>query len=92
VKTVTGLAKIIRIFSKNKDKQVAGGRMEEGEMKSGGVVEISRRDSVIGNGKIKELQIQKIKTDIVKEGSEFGMMVESKIELAPGDILHAYNK
>jgi translation initiation factor IF-2 len=89
IKTVTGLVKIIRIFSKNKDKQVAGGRTEEGEIKSGSIVEISRRDSFIGNGKIKELQIQKIKTDVVKEGQEFGMMIESKIELAPGDILKA---
>jgi translation initiation factor IF-2 len=89
LKTVTGLIKILRIFSKNKDKQVAGGRIEEGEIKSGSVMEISRRDFPIGSGKIKELQIQKIKTDIVKEGQEFGMMIESKIELAPGDILRA---
>jgi translation initiation factor IF-2 len=89
LKTVTGSAKIIRIFNKNKDKQVAGGRLEEGEIKSGGIVEIWRRDALIGSGKIKELQIQKIKTDIVKEGQEFGMMIESKIELAPGDILKA---
>ena len=89
VKTVTGLAKILRIFSENKGKQVAGGRLEEGEIKLGSVVEISRRDSLIGTGKVKELQIQKIKTDLVKEGQEFGMMVESKIALAPGDILKA---
>lgn len=89
VKTITGSAKILRIFSKNKDKQVIGGRLEEGEIKSGGIVEISRRDSLIGSGKIKELQIQKIKTDVVKEGEEFGMMIESKIELALGDILKA---
>ncbi|MFH0804060.1 MAG: translation initiation factor IF-2 [Candidatus Zambryskibacteria bacterium] len=89
VKTVTGSARILRVFSKNRDKQVLGGRLEEGEIKSGNIVEILRRDSVIGNGKIKELQIQKIKTDAVKEGQEFGMMIESKIELAPGDILKA---
>ncbi|KKR29887.1 MAG: translation initiation factor IF-2 [Candidatus Zambryskibacteria bacterium RIFCSPLOWO2_01_FULL_39_39] len=89
VKTVTGIVKIIRIFSKNKDKQVLGGRIEEGEIKLGGVVEILRRDSIIGTGKIKELQTQKIKTNIVKEGQEFGMMLESKIELVAGDILKA---
>ena len=86
---MTGIVKIIRIFSKNKDKQVLGGRIEEGEIKLGGVVEILRRDSIIGTGKIKELQTQKIKTNIVKEGQEFGMMLESKIELVAGDILKA---
>jgi translation initiation factor IF-2 len=89
VEKITGSAKIIRTFSKNKDKQVVGGKIEEGEIKSGGIVKIYRRDSFIGNGKIKELQIQKIKTDIAKEGQEFGTMIESKIELASGDILRA---
>lgn len=89
VKTVTGSAKVLRLFSKNKDKQVAGGRVEEGEIKSGSAIEIFRREALIGTGKIKELQIQKIKTDTVKSGDEFGMMLESKIELAQGDILKA---
>jgi translation initiation factor IF-2 len=89
VKTITGSVKVLRIFSKNKDKQVAGGRVDEGEIKIGSVIEISRRDILIGTGKIKELQIQKIKTGVVKADQEFGMMIESKIELVPGDILKA---
>lgn len=89
VKTVTGLIKIIRIFGKNKDKQVVGGRLEEGEIKLGNIVEIERREALVGTGKIKELQVQKIKTPIVKDIGEFGMMIESKIELAPGDTLKA---
>ncbi|MFA6269907.1 MAG: translation initiation factor IF-2 [Candidatus Paceibacterota bacterium] len=89
VKTVTGLVKIIRIFGKNKDKQVIGGKIEDGEIKLGSPVEIIRREALIGTGKIKELQVQKIKTDIVKAGSEFGMMLDSKIEIAPGDMLQA---
>jgi translation initiation factor IF-2 len=89
IETTTGSAKILRTFSINKDKQVIGCKMEEGEIKSGGTVKIFRRDAEIGSGKIKELQIQKIKTNIAKEGQEFGVMIESKIELAPGDTLKA---
>jgi translation initiation factor IF-2 len=89
IETTTGSLKILKTFSANRDKQVIGGRIEEGEIKSGSNVKIFRRESLIGNGKIKELQIQKIKTDIVREGQEFGMMVESKIELVPGDVLKA---
>ena len=84
---MTGAAKILRAFSKNKDKQVLGGRVEEGEIKSGETVKIWRREAQIGEGKIKEVQIQKIKTGAAKTGEEFGMMVEAKIELVPGDIL-----
>jgi translation initiation factor IF-2 len=89
MEVATGSAKILRVFSKNKDKQVAGGRIEEGEIKSGSTVKIYRRESQIGEGKIKELQAQKVKTDIVKEKQEFGMMLESKIELSEGDIIKA---
>lgn len=87
IETITGSAKIIRVFSKNKDKQVIGGRIEEGEIKMASTVKIFRRETLIGTGKIKELQIQKIKTDLVREGQEFGTMIDSKIELAPGDVL-----
>lgn len=87
VETITGSAKIIRIFSQNKDKQVVGGKVSEGEIKTGGAVKILRRENEIGEGKIKELQMQKIKTSLVKEGQEFGLMIESKIELAEGDVV-----
>lgn len=87
--SITGVAKILRTFSKTKDKQVIGGRMEEGEIKMGNTIKIERRGSIVGEGKIKEMQSQKIKTNVVREGDEFGMMLESKIDLVPGDLLKA---
>lgn len=89
VETIIGSAKIIRTFSKNKDKQVIGGKVEEGEIKSGSSVKIFRREALLGEGKIKEIQSQKIKTNLVKEGEDFGLMIESKIELMQGDTLKA---
>lgn len=87
IEKIVGAAKILKVFSKNKDKQVVGGRWEEGEIKIGSAVKIFRKEALIGSGKIKELQIQKIKVDSVKEKQEFGMMLESKIEIAIGDTL-----
>lgn len=89
VEVTTGSAKLIRTFSKNKDKQVVGGRVNEGEIRSGSTVKILRRDAEIGEGRIKEMQTQKIKVSSAKEGEEFGMLIESKIELAEGDMLKA---
>lgn len=89
VETMTGRLKIIRVFSKNKDKQVVGGRVEEGEIKLNSTVRILRRESVIGEGKIRELQVQKIKNDTATEGQECGLMIESKIELTPSDQIQA---
>jgi translation initiation factor IF-2 len=48
-----------------------------------------RRGAEIGRGKIRELQSKKIKVSEVAEGFEFGMMVEAKMEIAPGDRVEA---
>jgi translation initiation factor IF-2 len=80
----TGVAKVLKIFSKVKDKQVIGCRVESGKVKLGAEVRITRRDAEIGHGKVKELQKQKNKTDEVSEG-EFGTLVEAKVEIAAGD-------
>ena len=53
------------------------------------MIKIYRREAEIGEGKIKELQAQKVKTAIVKDKQEFGMFLESKIELTEGDVIKA---
>jgi len=82
-----GRVKVLKIFSKTKDKQVIGGRVETGAIAINDEVIIIRRESEIGNGRVRELQQAKSKTSEVKEGLEFGTMIESKIEIAPGDYL-----
>jgi translation initiation factor IF-2 len=85
-----GLAKILKVFSKVKDKQIMGGKVERGSITLGSTVKIIRRDAEIGEGKVKELQDQKKRTDEVTEGKEFGMLVEAKVEIAPGDRIESF--
>ena len=80
-----GKAKILKNFSRVKDKQIVGGRVEKGLLTVGAQVKITRRESDVGEGKIRELQVQKVKVTEVTEGKEFGAMIEAKIEIAPGD-------
>ncbi len=89
VEEVSGCAKILAIFSKEKDKQVVGGKVESGTVGNGNEVRIMRRGTEIGRGKIRELQSKKIKVSEVAEGFEFGMMVEAKMEIAVGDRVEA---
>jgi translation initiation factor IF-2 len=84
---VTGAAKVLKVFSSAKGKQVLGGRVLEGSIAKNAVVKIIRRESELGQGRVKELQQSKISVDSVQEGTEFGAMVESKFEVAPGDVL-----
>lgn len=85
-----GKAKIIRAFSRTKDRQILGGKVTEGSIALNSNIKILRRDFEIGRGKIVNLEKNKTKTSAIDEGSEFGMMIESKIEIAPGDVIEAF--
>ena len=88
---MTGRAKILKIFSQNKDKQIIGGRVEEGVLTPGAIVKILRRETEIGRGKIRGMQQQKVVIQEAKKDTEFGALVEAKIEIAPGDRLEAFS-
>lgn len=86
----TGVLKVLKFFSKTKEKQVIGGRVDEGVITLNGKVKIIRRENQIGTGFVRELQSQKIKVKELNEGNECGLMVESNTEIAPGDYLEAF--
>ncbi len=85
-----GQFRIIRYFSQQKEKQVIGGKVLAGKITAGARFKIMRRDAYIGEGRITELQSQKIKVDEVIEGNECGLQVESKFTLAERDVLIPY--
>ena len=88
VEEIASTSKVLKLFGITKDKQVIGGRVLSGVLKRSAMVKIIRRETEIGRGKVKELQQSRIATDSVNEGAEFGAMIESKIEITPGDILN----
>ena len=87
---VSGKAKILVHFSTQKYTHVLGGRVEEGELKNGQKVRIVRRDIEVGTGTLKNLQQYKNDVESVNEG-EFGMQVETRDTIAPGDIIEAFD-
>lgn len=90
VDEVHARAKIQKVFSRSKNKQVVGGKVITGKLGVNNEVKIVRRDEAVGRGKLIELQVQKAKTSSVDEGNEFGAMVETRREIAPGDTLEAF--
>ena len=87
---VIGSLKVLKTFGETKGKQVVGGKVINGKIGQGANIRIMRRDFEIGQGKIFEVQMNKIKTKEVEEGNECGILVESKAEIAGGDVLEAY--
>lgn len=92
VEKPTGKAKILKLFSDTKNKQVIGGRVEEGKILKSDRFNIYRRETLIGQGKVIGLQKNKAEASEVEEGNEFGALVEikAKTPLAPGDIIQAF--
>lgn len=90
VEEKTGSAKMLKIFSKIKDKQVLGGKITEGQLNVGGKVNIIRRGEEIGKGEIINLQQNKTNVREVKEGGEFGAQIQARTEIAAGDIIEGF--
>lgn len=87
VEEVVGRAKILKQFSSRKDEHVIGGSVQDGYIAKGGMVRVSRRGTVIGLGKVTNLQSHKQNVERVEVGSEFGAQVQSAFEVTQGDIL-----
>lgn len=87
---VIGSMKVLKTFGATRGKHVVGGKVTTGRITLGSNIRIIRRDFEIGTGKIVEIQVNKIKTKEVLEGSDCGIQVETKIEIAGGDVLEAF--
>ncbi len=87
---MTGAVKILKHFSVQKNIHVLGGRVEEGVIKMNQRVKIMRRDIELGKGTIKNLQQMKSDVQQVNEG-EFGMQLETKSDITPGDYLKPFD-
>ncbi len=87
---IVGKAKILRTFSRTKERQILGGKITEGKLNLNSTVRILRRDFEIGQGKVVNLEKNKSKTSVVEDG-EFGMMIESKSEIAVGDVIESFS-
>lgn len=87
VPLVGGRLEVLAVFGKKDDKQVVGGRVVEGEIKMGKRVEIRRRGMLIGEGKIINLQMNKIDAKEVPSGNECGLLMDSLATIKVGDEL-----
>jgi len=90
VREDVGKLRVLVVFLSEKDKQIIGGRIFQGEMYKGLEVEIFREEKKIGKGKI--INLQKERKDIEKgnQGEEIGVLLETSTKIKEGDILVAF--
>lgn len=85
---VAGDLEVLAVFDqKDKTKQIIGGKVAAGEIKNQAVIEIQRRGSLAGTGKIVNLQQNRKDTQVVAAGLECGLLVSSDALVAKGDHL-----
>lgn len=90
VEVEQGRIKILKTFSRQKEKSVIGGSVLSGSIKVGQDFNIVRNKESVGRGVVTGLQEGKMNTQEVLKGGECGMMVNTKNEIKPNDILLTY--
>ena len=87
-----GKIKVLAKFLAEKNRQIIGGRVTEGEIKKGGKIEVWRKEEKIGQGRMINLQRNKKDIDSVPKGDECGILFEGDVKVEEGDILAVYTK
>ena len=87
-----GKVKILAIFLVEKNRQIIGGKVIEGEIKKGVQIEVFREEKLIGKGKLISLQKNKKDAERVSKGEECGILFEGDVKIEAGDILAIYTE
>ena len=87
-----GKIKALIIFWGEKNRQIVGGKIIEGEIKKGLKLEVLRGEEKIGGGKIINLQRDKKDMERLVKGDECGILFEGNVKIEEKDILVAYTE
>ncbi|TSC94634.1 MAG: translation initiation factor IF-2 [Parcubacteria group bacterium Licking1014_1] len=90
IRTDVGKLRTILVFWGEKNRQIVGGKIIEGELKKGSKLEVFRQDQKIGAGRIVNLQRDKKDIDKLSKGDEAGILFEGNVKIEKGDILVAF--
>jgi len=90
VRVNLGRVKVLVRFLAEKNRQIIGGKVIEGEVKRGAAIEVLRNEEKIGTGKLVNLQRNKKDADLVSRGEECGILYEGDVKVEEGDVLAIY--
>ncbi|MFZ3054399.1 MAG: translation initiation factor IF-2 [Minisyncoccales bacterium] len=91
-RTDLGKVEVLAIFRTEKNRQIVGGNVIDGEVQKGASLEIFRNGEKVGQGRIIELQSNKKDFDVVKKGRESGILYQGSERIKEGDELVVYKE
>lgn len=92
VRTDHGQVNVLAIFKTGKRDMIVGGRVSEGKIIKGALIEVKRDGEIVGKGRLDALQQDKKVTAEVGQGNECGIVFEGDTKIKEGDILVAYTE
>jgi len=92
VRVDLGKVKILAVFLIEKNRQIVGGRVIDGEVKKGALIEVFRKEELIGKGKLVNLQRNKKDIERAGKGEECGILFEGDLKIEAADVLAIYTK
>ena len=92
VRTNFGKMEVLVTFWDKKKRQIIGGKIIEGIVKKGTLIEVIRNDEVIDQGKMINLQRKKKNIEQASTGEKVGILYEGNKKIEEGDILVIYSK
>lgn len=87
-----GSLKVLAVFKTNPTNVIIGGRVEDGKILKGSPVKIVRKDKMIGEGTLDQLQKDKKNVSSVTSGSECGLRIDGFTDVQEGDIVENYER
>jgi translation initiation factor IF-2 len=92
IRTDLGKVKVLVIFLTEKNRQIVGGKVIEGEVEKGAKIEVFKKDELAGHGKLINLQKNKKDTPRLTKGEECGILYEGDVKIDEGDSLIIYQE
>jgi len=87
-----GRLKVLGIFRTEKNSQIIGGKVLDGQIEKDALIEVLRDKDIIGMGKMTKLQANKQEASIVETNQECGIQYEGKPVIQVDDILQIYKE
>jgi len=92
VREELGKVKVLVIFLTEKNRQIIGGKVVEGEIKRGAQIEVLRNGELVGRGKLVNLQRNRKDVERLSKGEECGILYEGEARIEKGDLLVIYQE
>jgi translation initiation factor IF-2 len=90
VRTDLGTLSVLAVFKTGKRDMIIGGRVIDGKISKGSLIEVKRDGEVVGKGKLSNLQQNKNTTNEVGKGNECGITFDGDVKIKEGDTLISY--